>query len=83
MKLFRFKNAVNQAQDSLSDQDGGNLEVLFVLPFTLGADHAEGMACLPCLNEQRALLVIYDSPHALRKVGKGAIFADIFRLPEH
>ncbi len=83
MKLFRLKNIMNQAEDSMFNQDGGDPEVLFVLPFTLGADHAEGMACLPCLNEQHALLVIYDSPHVSRMVGKGAIFADIFRLPEH
>jgi hypothetical protein len=81
MKLFRFKDALNHTQDSLSSQDAGGLEVVFVLPFTLGADHAEGMTCLPCLNEQIALLLIYDAPHASRRVGKDALFADIFRLP--
>jgi hypothetical protein len=82
MKLFRIKDALNQTNDSLVSKANNNLELLFVLPFTLGADHAEGMACLPCLNEPVALLLVYDSPHESRKVGKGALFADIFRLPD-
>jgi len=52
MKLFRIKDALNQTKDSLLSVADGDLELLFVLPFTLGADHAEGMACLPCLNEK-------------------------------
>lgn len=82
MKLFRVKNALDQTKDSLFSVDDGNLELIFVLPFTLGADHAEGMACVSCLNEAVALLLVYDSPHASRKVGKDALFADIFRLPD-
>jgi hypothetical protein len=80
MKLFRLKQALNQADDSLSSQADKALELLFVLPFTLGADHAEGVACLPCLNEENALLIVYDSPNPARILGPGTVFADIFRL---
>ncbi|NJN17135.1 MAG: DUF3616 domain-containing protein [Oscillochloris sp.] len=81
MKLFRMSDALNHDDDSLSSREIGDLELLFVLPFTLGHDHAEGLACLPCLNEPDALLVVYDSPNPLRMVGKTALFGDIFRLP--
>jgi len=81
MKLFRFRNALEQVDDSLSSQADGDLELVFVLPFTLGADHAEGMACLPCLNQPDALLMVYDSPHPVRIGEKGTLFVDIFQLP--
>lgn len=81
MQLFCLNDALGHNDDSLSSVDNGKLRQLFVLPFTIGTDHAEGLTCLPCLNEQVALMVLYDSPSAARRVGPGALFADIFRLP--
>lgn len=81
MKLFCLHDALSHADDSLSSEDGGDLSLAFVLPFTLGADHAEGLACLPCLNEDDALMIVYDSPGPARMVGPGALYADIFRIP--
>lgn len=82
MKLFRLKDALSFTADSLTDSDSKQLELVFVLPFTLGSDHAEGLACLPCLNQPEALLIVYDSPHPSRKVGPGALLMDIFQLPQ-
>jgi len=81
MKLFRWKDALHHEDDSLSNAEADDLDLLFVLPLTLGADQAEGMACLPCLNQAKALLVVYDRPHPSRMVGQDGLFADIFRLP--
>jgi hypothetical protein len=81
MKLFCLRDALSHTDDALSSSDTGDLRMLFTLPFTLGADHAEGLACLPCLNEANALMILYDAPHPTRRVGPRALFADIFRLP--
>lgn len=81
IKLFHWKDALHHTADSLSHRAAEDLTLLFVLPFTPGADQAEGMACLPCLTDRDALLVVYDRPHPSRMVGSDAIFADIFRLP--
>lgn len=81
MKLFRWKDALDHDDDSLSNQEANDLDLLFVLPFVLGFDQAEGMACLPCLNQPDALLIVYDRPDPARMVGKDALWADIFRLP--
>lgn len=81
MRLFCLSDALGHADDSLSNGETGDLRPVFELPFTFGADHAEGLACLPCLNEDDALMIFYDSPSPLRRAGPGALFADIFRLP--
>lgn len=80
MKLFCLRDALACSDDSLTTQEDKALEQRFVLPFTLGADHAEGMVCLPCLNQENALMILYDSPRSTRMVGPGALFADIFRI---
>jgi Protein of unknown function (DUF3616) len=81
MKLFRWQDALNHTDDSLSHRDSADLDLLFVLPFVLGFDQAEGMACLPCLHQPDALLIVYDRPDPARMVGQDALWADIFRLP--
>lgn len=81
MQLFCLRGALGHDDDSLSSAASGALRPLFVLPFVFGADHAEGLACLPCLNEESALMILYDAPSAARRVGPGALYADIFRLP--
>ncbi|MGL5060811.1 MAG: DUF3616 domain-containing protein [Microcoleus sp.] len=80
MTLFRLRGILGREGDSITGQNGGELEVLFDLPFKVGADNAEGLSLFPYLGEENALLVAYDSPDASRIVEGNAIFADIFRL---
>lgn len=80
MQVFRLQNAVDLEQESVSAQESGGLEVVFDLNFTLGSDHAEGLALVPCLGEESALLIVYDSPDPRRLVAPDGVFADVFRL---
>jgi len=80
MRVFRLRGILGRSGDSISGQDGGDLEVLFDLPFKVGADNAEGLSLFPYLGEQNSVLVAYDSPDAGRMVQGNAIFADVFRL---
>jgi hypothetical protein len=80
MRVFRLKGILGRSGDSITGQDGGDLEVLFDLPFKVGTDNAEGLSLFPSLGGQNSLLVVFDSPDAGRMVEKNAILADIFRL---
>jgi hypothetical protein len=80
MRVFRLKGILGRSGDSITGQDGGDLEVLFDLPFKVGTDNAEGLSLFPYLDGQNSLLVVYDSPDAGRMVEKTAILADVFRL---
>ena len=80
MRVFRLKGILGRSGDSLTGQDGGDLQVLFDLPFKVGTDNAEGLSLFPYLDGQNSLLVVYDSPDAGRMVEKNAILADVFRL---
>ncbi|HMQ33900.1 MAG TPA: DUF3616 domain-containing protein, partial [Chloroflexaceae bacterium] len=62
MQLYRLNDALGHDDDSLSSRDTGDLCPVFDLPFTIGADHAEGLACLPCLGADAALMVLYHTP---------------------
>ena len=83
MKLFRWQKAIGHAADSLSHRQSADLDLLFILPaaITPDTDQAEGMACLPCLNQADALLIVYDRPDPVRMVGEDGVFADVFQLP--
>ncbi|PSN13242.1 DUF3616 domain-containing protein [filamentous cyanobacterium CCT1] len=81
MQMFRLEDALNHTNDTLWSQDSGRLKVLFDLPFTIGSDHAEGLALLPCMGYDDGLMVVYDSPDAVRRPDPKSVFADIFRLP--
>jgi len=80
MRVFLLKDALALSENSISGQESSNLEVLFDLPVTKGLGNAEGLALFPCLGESDSLLVVYDSPDEARKVGKNAVYADVFRL---
>ncbi len=80
MRVFLLKDALALTENSISGQESGNLEVLFDIPVTRALGNAEGLALFPCLGESDSLLVVYDSPDEARKVGKNAIYADVFRL---
>ncbi len=81
MEVFRWHEALDRDDDSLSDSQSGDLEMLFDLPFTIGHDHAEGLALMPCLGESPALLIVYDSPNPERRSASNAVLMDVFRLP--
>lgn len=80
MRVFRLKDALDLSDNSITEQDSEELEVLFDLPFTIGNDHAEGLALIPCLDQERSLLVVYDSPNPNRRPDEHSIYADLFRL---
>ncbi len=82
MQLFRLKGISAAGGDALWDRDSGKLAVAFDLPYTPGADKAEGLALFPHLGYDNSLLVVYDSPHDRRLPRTNAIFADIFLLPD-
>jgi hypothetical protein len=82
MEIFRFHDVFDLEDDSLTYQEPGKLELLFDLPFTIGSDHAEGMALFPCVGQTDALLVVYDSPDPARRPADHTVFADVFWLRE-
>ncbi|MGF1515104.1 MAG: DUF3616 domain-containing protein [Elainellaceae cyanobacterium] len=80
MRLFRVPDILERTYDALLDQPD-DVEVLFDLPFTIGSDHAEGLALIPCLGQSETLLIIYDSPDQVRRTSASAILMDAFQLP--
>ncbi len=80
MQLYRWHDPLNCETETITDQDSKYLELVFNLPFTLGSDHAEGLALCPCLDHPDGLLIVYDSPNPNRHVDNHAILMDIFRL---
>lgn len=82
MQVFQLKNLLEHSNNTIWDQDEKALRVLFDLPFIPGVDHAEGLALVPCLGYDEALMVIHDSPSEERRPDKKSLFADIFRLPD-
>jgi hypothetical protein len=81
MQMFRLEDVLDHSNDTLWNQDSGALKVLFDLPFTVGSDHAEGLALIPCLGYNDGLMVVYDSPDENRLTEDKAVFVDVFRLP--
>ncbi|MEO1354045.1 MAG: DUF3616 domain-containing protein [Cyanobacteria bacterium J06635_15] len=81
MQVFRLKDALTHATDTIWDQGSGMLEVLFDLPLAVGCDRAEGIALFPSLGYDEGLMVVYDAPDPARRPASDSIFADVFRLP--
>lgn len=80
MEVFRWKQPLEAGGDTLANQESDYLESLFPLPFTIGHDHAEGLALLSCLGQPDGLMVVYDDPHPRRFVGDKELLVDVFRL---
>jgi hypothetical protein len=80
MEVFRLHNALDIEDDSLTEQEEGKLDMLFDLPFTIGSDHAEGLALYSYFNGVDGLLVVYDSPDPARVFTPESVFADVFLL---
>ncbi|NJO78139.1 MAG: DUF3616 domain-containing protein [Cyanobacteria bacterium RM1_2_2] len=80
--VYRWHDAVHRSEHTVCSQAGGELELLFNLPYSATGDKAEGMTLFPSLGEV-GLLIVYDSPNADRIVDTRDIYADVFRLPAH
>lgn len=82
MQVFLLEDALDHSKDTLWDQDSGALRPMFNLPFTIGSDHAEGLALLPCLGYDDGLMIVYDTPDPARRPDETSVFADVFQLPQ-
>jgi hypothetical protein len=80
LRIFRIKGILDRSGKSMYEQGSKELQVSFDLPFTFGADRAEGIAIFPCLGQEDALLVVYDAPDETRKPEPNTVFADVFQL---
>ena len=80
MQIFCWQNALENLDDLIHSQDNGDLVSLFGLPFTIGTDHAEGLALYSYLETDDSMMVFYDSPDEQRLRKDKQIFVDVFRL---
>ena len=77
MALFRWRKPL-EAEGDAALSEGAGLELVFDLPFTVGSDHAEGLALTSSLGED-ALMVVYDAPDDARLFA-GGVYADAYRI---
>jgi hypothetical protein len=80
MQIFRWQKALENLKNFIHSPDKNDLIPLFDLPFTIGSDHAEGLALYSYLEEHDSLMVFYDSPDQQRIKQENQIFVDVFRL---
>jgi hypothetical protein len=80
MQVFRWKDALNNSGGNIHEQDEDNLFPLFDLPFTVGSDHAEGLALYSCWGEENSLMIFYDSPNSNRLREDKKILVDVFQI---
>lgn len=76
--VFRWPGGAKAPGESLVWRS--KLEQAVAVPYSRGADHAEGISLVE-RDGERSLLVVYDSPGDARKLGKSAVIADRFELP--
>ena len=80
--VFRWRGALSADGDGIVGRD--ELQVALELPYGLGDDegveHPEGMALAQTEDGRKAVLVVYDAPHARRRHGDAAVEADLFPL---
>lgn len=81
LRVYRWRDAFAHDGDSLTGPDDAALSILFELPFTIGEDRAEGLA-LTCWHDLAALLVVYDDPAPVRRIGDYALLMDLYRLEQ-
>jgi hypothetical protein len=80
MQIFCWKKACKNLDNCIHSQDNGDIVPLFDLPFTIGSDHAEGLALYSYTEDNDSLMVFYDSPDKSRIRKEKQIFVDVFRL---
>ncbi|UFP93473.1 DUF3616 domain-containing protein [Gloeobacter morelensis] len=78
IRLYRLTGGPS-AKQTLIERKPGQLEALFEIPHTEGADRAEGITRIGS-PEDGELLVVYDSPDQKRKPSEGVVLADVFSL---
>ncbi len=80
MEVFRWQNVLDNSGDSIHPQNEDSLFPLFDLPFTIGSDHAEGLALYSCWEYHDGLIVFYDSPSEGRMRGDKQMLVDVFQI---
>lgn len=76
VRVYRWPGAAHLKAPDIVHR--GELQRVLDLPYGEGDDHAEGIALLP----GRRLLVVYDSPAALRLTEHGMVVADVVPLDQ-
>lgn len=79
--IYRFRYAVDLADDSITALDAIRLKLLYHLPLVTEGDKAEGLCRYDGFGEP-GLLVVYDAPRSDRLVADNAVLADVFDLPD-
>ncbi|WP_192822394.1 DUF3616 domain-containing protein [Rufibacter sp. LB8] len=78
--VYRWPNAMPQSLGGSQVVHRKELDRLFEVPhgsgFTAGQDKAEGLA----IYDDNHLLVVYDSPSAIRKPLEDGVLADVYRI---
>lgn len=80
IEVFRWKDILNHSGNNIHEQGEESLFPLFDLPFTVGSDHAEGLALYSCWGEQNSLMIFYDSPNSNRLREDKRILVDVFQI---
>lgn len=75
VRVYRLDNWRNLSADTLSKP-----ELIMNIPFGDGEEHAEGITLFQQTTGADELLVVYDSPAAVRLVGDGGMTADVFQF---
>ena len=76
VEIFRWSNAIDITEETLTWQSEGNLESILKVPYGQGEDHAEGITFLSLAAN--SLMLIYDSPSSIRKSqGTNTVQADL------
>jgi hypothetical protein len=79
VEVFRWNNAIDSSEETLTWKGEGNLESLLKVPYGQGEDHAEGITFLSSTTD--TLMLIYDAPSSMRKNhGANTVQADLFTL---
>ncbi|MGV3539979.1 MAG: DUF3616 domain-containing protein [Rufibacter sp.] len=78
--VYRWRNAVTHTQLNEQVVHRQDLEHLFDVPYgsgvTSGQDKAEGLT----IYDQNQIVIVYDSPSAIRKPAANAVVADVYRV---
>jgi hypothetical protein len=80
VRLFRWRGVAAFKNETITPRE--SLELLLDLPYGEGEDHAEGMTIIDDEGTSPLVLVVYDSPGKIRRVGETTVYADLFTLPD-
>ncbi|WP_066834532.1 DUF3616 domain-containing protein [Rufibacter ruber] len=80
ISVFRWRNAMAQTQGEEQLVHRKDLERLFDVPYgsgvTSGQDKAEGLG----VYDDQHIIIVYDSPSAIRKPEDDVVVADVYRV---